>query len=444
MRQTLRAVALRNEHARRAWGVLQARRLHHEYRLRREHYAALCRAQGLVYEPGAVRRAVRERLAARGYHPTQRSLGSVHTFAFVPRLGWHDALYPHLRALGPVAEFDYVALGYSWDDFWAGGAQAMARRRAMNRQFVDAVVSAHHQRPLDWVFVYASGLEVSVWALDEIQRRVGVPVVGMCLDDKQSWVGPRCDDHRAGQIDIAGTLDLAWTSARVACEWYLAEGGRPLYQPSGCNPELHRPMDLEQDIDVSFIGSAYGYRPDVVRFLRRNGVAVQSFGRGWGGRSLDNAQAIAMMNQSVINLGLGGIGYSEWLTNVKGRDFDAPSTGRGLYLTTFNPDLALHFDVGREIVCYRTRDELLELARHYLSHPEEASAIAEAGRARCLREHTWLHRYTRVLSLLGVLGEGGPHVRSALDVADAVDTRAPVEGPLVERASVQSAGLLGG
>jgi spore maturation protein CgeB len=113
---------------------------------------------------------------------------------------------------------------------------------------------------------------------------------------------------------------------------------------------------------------------------------------------------VEIFNRSVINLGMGGIEYSEELTNVKGRDFDIPGTGGGVYLTTFNPDLAQHFVIGEEILCYRNRDEMVELIRYYLDRPDEAAAIAARARARALREHRWLHRYQTMLEILGVLG----------------------------------------
>jgi spore maturation protein CgeB len=100
---------------------------------------------------------------------------------------------------------------------------------------------------------------------------------------------------------------------------------------------------------------------------------------------------------------MGGIEYSETLTNVKGRDFEIPGTGGGMYLTTFNADLAQHFVAGQEIACYGTRDEMLELIRWYLRHPGEADAMAVRARERSLREHRWLHRYEKLLSILGVL-----------------------------------------
>jgi spore maturation protein CgeB len=114
-------------------------------------------------------------------------------------------------------------------------------------------------------------------------------------------------------------------------------------------------------------------------------------------------EQVEIINRSRINLGMGGIGYSEELTNVKTRDFEIPGTGGGVYLTSFNPDLALHFEIGREIVCYRNADEMVELIRYYLAHEEEARAIALRGRQRCLAEHRWLHRYQRMAEILGIL-----------------------------------------
>ena len=130
---------------------------------------------------------------------------------------------------------------------------------------------------------------------------------------------------------------------------------------------------------------------------------IQTFGEGWNTHVLTANKMVETLCRSQINLGMGGIGYSEWLTNVKGRDFEIPCTGGGMYLTSYNADLALHFDIGREIVCYRTNDEMIELIRYYLNHPEDAAQIARQGRERCLREHRWMHRYIKICRILGIL-----------------------------------------
>lgn len=143
--------------------------------------------------------------------------------------------------------------------------------------------------------------------------------------------------------------------------------------------------------------------PSAIREVLRNGTAlgVRAWGTGWpAGPAID---PIEIYNRSAINLGMGGIEYSEELTNVKGRDLEIPGTGGGVYLTSFNADLAQHFNVGEEILCYRDRDDMLELIRHYLLRPEAAMAIAARGRARALREHRWLHRYESILRILEIL-----------------------------------------
>jgi hypothetical protein len=402
------------------WAAFRRRQLHREYVARREHYANCARERGLVYRESEVRSAVRARLNARGYRTTLRRTGEVHTFAFIPRIGWHPALYTDLEELGPVTEFDYIRLGYRLEEFLRRDRRAAARRREMNSHALRALCEAHRRRPVDWVFVYASGLEITAELIRGIIDELGIPVVNMCLDDKQSWTGPIFDGGHLGQIDIAAAFDLSWTSARVACEWYLVEGARPLYMPEGFDGTLYRPLPLEQDIPVSFIGGAYGFRPPILRSLQRSGVPVQAFGPGWGTRSVWGEEQVRVINRSRINLGMGGIGYSESLTNVKTRDFEIPGVGGGVYLTSFNPDLAQHFVIGEEILCYRNRDEMLELIRYYLARPDEAREIASRGRARCLAEHRWLHRYRRVCEILGILPDPAPRPGDGAVVSPAV------------------------
>src|SRR5262249_6672037 len=251
------------------------------YAARREYYARIARARELTYCEDQVIAAIRARLAGRGYTPVPRQMGEIHTFAFIPHFSWHTALIPDLRPLGPVTEFDYVAHGYDVEDFRKGSVQAMQRRREMNDMVLPALRQAHARHSVDWVFVYATGLEVRVEMLRAIVDQLGIPVVNMCLDDKQAWTGPLLDGQRVGQVDIAAAFDLSWTSARVACEWYLGEGARPIYMPEAFDAATSYPLPVAQDIPVSFIGGAYGFRPSVVRYLLRQGVPIQTFGPGW-------------------------------------------------------------------------------------------------------------------------------------------------------------------
>ena len=373
------------------------------YRKRREEYHRLCMTKNLTYTEQSTIERVRERLQKRGYCVHRRILGEIHTFVFVPNISWHKHLFDDLRLLGHVSEFDYVAAGYTRKELYTSTSQAYSKRKEMNMLLIKKFEDTASKKPVDWFFVYASGNEICPDTITQIQERFGVPVVTMWLDDKHAWKGKWLGDHFGLQVDIAKVADLSWTSARVCCEWYLAEGGRPIYLPQGCNPSVYRPLPVNQDIQVSFVGAKYGFRASIIRFLRRYGIDVQTYGSGWKGGPIPDEKVVELFSRSKIILGMGGIGYSENLTNVKGRDFEAPVIGRGVYITSFNPDLALHFNIGKEILCYRNRDELVELIRYYLTHPDEAAAIAQAGRERCLKEHRWLHRYVKICQILGIL-----------------------------------------
>jgi hypothetical protein len=386
------------------WTGVRRRQVLGEYLTRRDFYARRADELGLVYDAAEVAQAVRTRLRARGTTPALRAIGEVHTFACIPMFGWHGSLMPDLQELGPVTHFDYTALGYSVEELARADRSAQVRRREMLEQLRAAVAGAHRARPIDWIFCYSGGQDMSPSLMKQIAAELGIPTVNMSLDDKQGWAGRSVGEVRTGAADLTASFDLFLTSSRMACEWHLVEGGRPLYLPEGVDVREYQPRDVPRDLPMSFIGAAYGYRTAVVADLRRAGIPIHLFGAGWPGAQWAG-DAAEVFNRSQINLGMGGIEYAEWFTNVKGRDFEVPAAGGGAYLTTFNADLAQHFEIGREILCYASREELVDLARHYLRHPDEAREIAERARARCVREHRWLHRYSAALRVLGILDD---------------------------------------
>lgn len=385
-----------------AWAAFRRSQLLAEYDRRRERYARIADERGLVYREENSVDALRKRLARRGYTPARRAIGDVHTFAWIALTHWHEALLPDLRELGQLSLFDYTRHGFTADDFIYLPERGPRKREEMNARLIEAVRAAHRERPIDWMFCYGNGREVEAQTLDVIAKELGFPLVSMWLDDKHTWQLANVGGQNVGQIDIAPHFDLCWTSARVACEWYMAEDAIPLYMPEGFDRSVFRPSGRAKDIDVSFLGGGYGFRPAVIDHLKHRGIAIETFGGDWG-RWLDVPAQVDLFNRSTINLGMGGIGYNEELTNVKGRDFEVPGTGGGMYLTSFNSDLAQHFDVGREIVCYSNRSEMVEMIRHYLHRRDEAEQIAQAAYRRSVAEHRWRHRYERICRAIGIL-----------------------------------------
>ena len=87
---------------------------------------------------------------------------------------------------------------------------------------------------------------------------------------------------------------------------------------------------------------------------------------------------------------------------IKGRNFEIPACG-GFQLSGVAEGIEEFFEVGKEIVCYRTFDELVEKITYYLSHDDERCAIAQAGYQRVIREHTYKDRFDALFTQMHLL-----------------------------------------
>lgn len=81
------------------------------------------------------------------------------------------------------------------------------------------------------------------------------------------------------------------------------------------------------------------------------------------------------------------------------RLFEATGVGTML-LTDWKANLASMFEVGKEVVAYRSAEECVELIEHYLAHEAERQSVAGAGQRRTLRDHTYLRRMQQFADLL--------------------------------------------
>jgi spore maturation protein CgeB len=80
------------------------------------------------------------------------------------------------------------------------------------------------------------------------------------------------------------------------------------------------------------------------------------------------------------------------------------ATGVGtLLITDDKENLRELFSPGQEVVTYRSPDECAELITYYLKHERECAAIAAAGQARTLRDHTYNRRMREFVDLLSPL-----------------------------------------
>ncbi len=326
-----------------------------------------------------------------------KAIGDLHLFLPFALTNWEAVLPKALATFGEVSVFEWKSRGF--DEL---APNWVARRDDMNREMAAAFAAANRRRRVDVVVGYLSGNTASPALLRNMAAQ-GAVITNFCFDDKIAWPGALEGGRHRSTAGIAAAVDLNLTSDPQGLAKYWAHEGLAMFHPEAADPEWFRPLKLPFRYDVSFVGARYGWRPRLIEGLQRRGIAVECFGRGWPNGAIANEEMNALYAASRINLGFGGIGYSRNLLCLKGRDFEVPMSG-ALYLTQDNPELASVFAVGREILTYGGLDDCARVIRSILEDPDRAQKIRDAGRARCLEDHTYTARWTHVLRTLGALG----------------------------------------
>ncbi|CAN5652594.1 hypothetical protein BH23GEM9_BH23GEM9_22610 [soil metagenome] len=304
-----------------------------------------------------------------------------------------NGLWQSFEEIGPFSLWEYRAPGA------IPPVRDAAYRARLAAAFLAHLETVEQQFAVHCVFFYASAEHIDVGLLAELRQR-GIWTVVMSLDDKHQFVRPI--DAATGeplQLLLSRHCDLYWTSWKTGTRLIYAHGGNPWYAPAAAHPRFYRPVPVHRDLQVAFIGQAYGARGALVRYLRKRGFSVATHGPGWPGGFLPFDRVIETVSRSQVVMGVGGVGFTGEINHLKGRDFEFPMCG-AVYLTSFNSELADHFAIGDEILCYASPRECADVLHWILGDEDAAESIRTAVRARSLREHTWGHRLRAMLSVL--------------------------------------------
>ena len=215
-----------------------------------------------------------------------------------------------------------------------------------------------------------------------------------------------CDDHwRFEKYSslVAPSFDFVCTTANSALPKYnrLGISDRVIKTQWGCNHQLYTPMDIEKDIDISFVGQPHGNRREILSHISNKGFELKVYGFNWEQfPRVPFHQMVRIFSRSKINLNLSNsstmIGQQ-----IKGRNFEIPGT-RSFLLTDNAENLGEYYLDGKEIVIFNSVDEMIEKIKYYLNHEKQRELIAESSYKRTLSEHTWFHRYDEIFSRVGI------------------------------------------
>lgn len=316
-------------------------------------------------------------------------------FTAFANVDWgNNNLQSGLAELGEVIRFRWNSADQDYPDWHTTG------KTSMNQEMMKALLAAHREKPVDVFFGCLSGHTVFPGFIRAINI-LGIRTLNISLGDKENFIGTLEPTGHGGMIDIASAFSLNWTSREETLSHYEAAGARVIYLPQGANPQVYKPLEKPFDMDVSFVGQCSGQRPEIIDDLRRRGINVATFGEGWPSGEISEEEMIGVFSRSRINLGFASIDNANGLFRLKGRNFKIPMSG-GLYFTQYRRELGDVYEIGREIVCYHTTDDLAERIKFYLSHPDKAEEIRRAGQRRAVNEHTWSNRFRQAFRALGV------------------------------------------
>jgi spore maturation protein CgeB len=293
-------------------------------------------------------------------------------------------------------------------------------KKVMNEQFLKEVKNC---KP-DVIFSVPYTDQFDEKILREIKKINGKSIAWMC-DDKWRW--------EKYSKNICNYFNYVITTDPNSIVKYEKIGYKnAILSQWACNPNIHKRKEgMQKDIDVSFIGQINPWRKFIVSYLRRNGLKIECYGFGWENGRVGQEEMIDIFNRSKISLNLSNsvqfdFGYLksvnfEWdksktivrnvynifgpvlhtflapkrAEDIKARFFEV--TGCGSFLLSYNVEnLEKYFDIGKEIVCYENKKDLLEKIKYYLVNSAEREQIARNGYKRVIAEHTYQKRFSEI------------------------------------------------
>jgi hypothetical protein len=267
-----------------------------------------------------------------------------------------------------------------------------------DRSWFDAVLAAQveHYRPD--VLINQNAFTIG----DDVIRRAR-PLVRCIIVQHAATEPPRDRDW--------SLYDLAISSFPPTVERYRSMGLRAEFHRLGFEPRVLKAIGSRQrEIGVSFVGSFHQAHRSRTEWLAHvagevpvdiwtsvqervtdfDSIRERLHGPAWGRAMYE------VLASSKITLNHHG-NVGPYANNL--RLFEATGMG-ALLITDWKPNLQEYFDIGREVVAYRSDQECVELVRHYLSNDDERVAIAAAGQSRTIVEHSWRNRMQELVDLV--------------------------------------------
>lgn len=330
--------------------------------------------------------------------------------------------------------------GFGTSDFYS------RHLNALGCEVMDLIVNCV---PLQKTWAREQSIPFSAWAMKVPHRTYRLPVVGPWLSSLPGLMEVAIAQIRAYKPDVLYCQDLSFFPGpvlrelkkdvslivgQIACplppdsflrEYDLILTSFPHFVPRlrqmGMQSEYFRIAfdervlsligNVKRDIGVSFVGGISRHHGKAVPLLEYLAKTTEMRFFGYGASTLPRSSPIRQRHggevwaadmyralaRSRITLNRHIDVAENYANNM--RLYEATGVGT-LLITDRKDNLNELFEVGKEVIAYSNKEEAAELINYYILHPAEADAIAKAGQARTLRDHTYANRMEELKEIL--------------------------------------------
>jgi hypothetical protein len=160
--------------------------------------------------------------------------------------------------------------------------------------------------------------------------------------------------------------------------------------PYACDLELFKPIEVERDLDVAFVGqlkaATTGRALTIQRLANRYKMNEPKY------YLREEIPGVYARAKIVLNMPLAD--------DLNFRTFEAMSCGAMLLTRRVNNGQELLFQEGVHYAAYADEQEMFEKIDYYLAHPAERKGIAAAGLAEIQAHHCLEQRIAEILSIV--------------------------------------------
>lgn len=248
--------------------------------------------------------------------------------------------------------------------------------------------------------------------------------VGWDLEGCYEW--KRLRDTDSPNFDVIATVDP------IAVGLLSERGKTSLYLPLGFDPDIYHYQQVPEEYksDVIIAGVMYDSRAQWVRELEpiAKHIKIRTINcKHWEAKLIHCKRFIHYYHNDLVpiselvkyycgakiilighrNYAPGNDKTKEVIPAAIGRVFQETACRRMVLSDDTRPNLAHHFEYGKEIEIFKDGEELREKIMYYLEHDDERESIAHLGCVRTMSENTYTHRLNNLIEFVKNILIGG-------------------------------------